>query len=114
MSISWGHRERYRFIKGGAMSGWTPPAVAAVYSITYKQDPRNKPKSHTVLYFGEASDLSQELPSVDEVLHNWVDESIGADDLYVFFHQMPGSTKFERSRVQQSLVGDYRPRGNGF
>jgi hypothetical protein len=114
MSISWGRNERYRFTASGTLSGWVPPPLAAVYSITYKQDPHKKPKAHTVLYFGEASDLSQEITSVDQILDSFVLHDLGANDLYVFVHPMPGSTKYERSQVQRALVGDYRPRGNGY
>jgi hypothetical protein len=113
MSISWGRRERFRFSPGGALSSWVPPSLPAVYSITYKQDPDNKPKAHTVLYFGETSDLSRE--SINEVLNECVDvQYMSPDELYVFIHAMPGSSSFERSKIQNSLIGDYRPRGNGF
>ena len=113
MSISWGRRERFRFNAGGALSAWVPPSLAAVYSITYKQDPDKKPKAHTVLYFGETSDLSRE--SINQVLNECVDvQHMGPDELFVFIHPMPGSSSGERSKVQHSLIGDYRPRGNGF
>src|SRR5258706_6900640 len=102
MSISWGKSERYKFTPGGTFIGWTPPMVPAVYAITYKQDSQNKPNSHTVLYFGEAADLSQEAPSLNaKVLETWRDTGGEADDLYVFVHPMSGSTKSERSKVQQ-------------
>lgn len=93
---------------------WMPPPLAAVYSITYKQDPENKPKYHTVLYFGETSDLSQEVGAIKQVLSDSVDMQFYPDELFVFVHPMPGSTRFERSEIQSALVRDYRPRGNGY
>src|SRR5262245_59218870 len=114
MSISWGRSERVRFNSAGPFTSWVPPALAAVYSITYKQDPSNKPKAHTVLYFGEASDLAQESPSIRQFLDQIGDSSLGPADLFVFIHPMPGSTKWERSQIVKTLIGDYRPRGNGY
>lgn len=114
MGISWGRSERFTFTPGGQLAKWVAPTVAAVYSITFKQDPRNKPKSHTVLYFGEAADLSVEAPSVSEVLNEVPDSSIGPGDLFVFIHPMPGSTRYERAKILQTLIGDYRPPGNGY
>ncbi len=114
MSISWGIRERYKFTAGGALPAWTPPSMPAVYSITYKQDPQKKPKAHTVLYFGESSDLSQESASINRVLETWRFTGGVPEDLYVFVHPMPGSSQYERAKVQHELVNDYRPHGNGY
>lgn len=114
MSISWGRRDRFKFSAGGAFCAWVPPHLAAVYSITYRKDPHTYPKAHTVLYFGESSDLSQDVASIDQLLDHLVDSDICGNDLYVFIHPMPGSTRMERSKVQQSLISDYMPRGNGY
>ena len=114
MTISWGRLNRVRFNSAGPFSTFVPPAVAALYSITYKQDPGKKPKSHTVLYFGEASDLAREIPSVNQFLHEIADSDITPDDLFVFVHPMPDSTRYERAQMLKTLIGDYRPRGNGY
>jgi hypothetical protein len=114
MSINWGRREKFRFTSAGSLSAWAPPQVAAVYSISYKQDPDKKPKAHTVLYFGEAQDLSQDVGSINQVLDECIDVHMDAEDLFVFVHPMPGSSRFERTMVQKVLIGDYRPRGNGY
>jgi hypothetical protein len=113
MSISWGLKERVKFSPGGPLASWVPPQMAAIYSITYRQDPTNKPKAHTVLYFGEASNLREEPPSV----HNLLEEipiEVGASDMFIFIHAMPDSSRFERAALMQSLIGDYRPPGNGY
>jgi hypothetical protein len=114
MAVSWGLIERYKFTACGALKAWAPSSTAAVYSITFKQDPLNRPKSHTVLYFGEAEDLAQETSSMHYVIEACKDGQVGIEDMYVFVHPMPGSSKVERTKVQHELVGDYRPRGNGF
>ena len=113
MGISWGRQERYKFSAGGELNNWAPPALAGVYAITYKQDPRNRPKSHTVLYFGEADDLSQQATATcQRVVGVWTDGGGTADDFYIFFHPMSGSSKFDRSRIQERLIAEYQPHGN--
>jgi len=114
MAVSWGLIERYKFTACGALKAWSPQSTAAVYSITFKQDPLNRPKSHTVLYFGEAEDLAKETSSMHYVIDACSDGSVALEDMFVFVHPMPGSSKGERTKVQHELVGDYRPRGNGF
>lgn len=115
MSISWGKRERYQFVASGNLTTWLPPAQAAVYAITYKQDPKNKPKSHTVLYFGQGGDLSQEAPAYNsDVLDQWIHSGGETNDLYVFVHSMPGSTRWQRSSVQEQLVSEYCPDCNRY
>lgn len=112
-SISWGRRDRYKFTSGGSLSGWVPPALPAIYAITYQRAPQDSPKSHTVLYFGESADLSQEAPALNQkVLASWIGTGGTVDDLYVFIHSMSGSTKVERNRVCQQLVLDYQPFAN--
>ena len=74
MSISWGKKQRYKFNSGVPLTSWSPPALSAVYALTYKQDPATKPKSHTVLYFGHAEDLSQQASGFHKhVLDAWVE-----------------------------------------
>ena len=112
MSISWGMKERFKFTAGGALNHWSPQPHAGIYSITFKQDSQNKPKAHTVLYFGEAGDFTQESNSINQVLEGWEYRGGSVDELFVFVHPMPGSTRMERLRVQKALVGDYKPHGN--
>ena len=112
-SVSWGRRDRYKFVSCGVLSSWLPPTVPAVFAITYKQDPQKRPKSHTVLYFGESEDLSQQVSWINQkVMDFWKESGGTADDLYVFVHAMSGSTKYERSRVQERLIAEYQPHVN--
>jgi len=113
MGISWGMRERFKFASGGSLGTWVPPALAGVYAVTYKQDPRNKPKSHTVLYFGESEDFSKLAASVcQRVVGLWKEGGGAADDFFVFFHPMSGSSQFDRHRIQERLIAEYQPHGN--
>jgi hypothetical protein len=112
LSISWGMRDRYKFTSCGPLSTWTPPLIAAVYAITYKQDPAGKPKSHTVLYFGESEDLSKQSTINDRVVHFWTEGGGDPAGLYIFVHPMLGSTQFERAKVRERLVSEYMPHAN--
>jgi hypothetical protein len=112
MSISWGRTERYKFASSGALTRWTPPQAPAIYAITYNQDP-SRPKSHTILFVGEADDLSQKAAALNaQVLEAWQSSNNDVNDLYVFVHHMPGSTPGERCKVQEQLVSEYVPRCN--
>lgn len=112
-SVSWGKRQRFRFSSEGELNSWTPRVAPAVYAITYKQDPSSRPKSHTVFYFGQADDVSRAVPLVSrEVEKMWVEHGGQVGDLYIFVHEMPGSTSQERDSIQRQLVSEYWPHGN--
>lgn len=113
MSISWGKSERFKFTGGGALIHWSPQMIPALYAITYKQDPKNKPKSHTVLFFGQAEALAEQAPTYNqEILDNWTRNGGSADELFIFIHPMPGSTQRHRLLACEQLVLEYRPEGN--
>ena len=112
-TVSWGRRTRYRFGACGQLVGLSAPVVPGVYAITYRQEPDVRPKSHTVLMFGEADDMSKHIPMVTEDIRRWWHEhSTKEQELFVFLHPMPGSTKFERESIQAQLVAEYDPLGN--
>ena len=109
MSISWGVKERIKFIAAGPLTSWKPPAVPAVYAITCKQNP-DRPKMHTVLFFGQANDLSRETHELDrQVIDAWKSSGHDVSELYVFVHPIPGSTSGQRFKMQEQLVAEYRP-----
>jgi hypothetical protein len=114
MAISWGLTDRVKFSAGGQLSNWVAPSVPAVYSVTYKRDPALKAKSHTPLFFGEASDLSKETHTIKQFLTEIADNDVAPSDLFIFVHPMPGSTQHERTKLMQTLIREYRPRGNGY
>jgi hypothetical protein len=73
----------------------------------------NKPKGHTVLLFGECEDVSQATHSIrQQVMDVWSENGGTSDELYVFLHAMPGSTRAERTRVKETLVIEYQPTAN--
>lgn len=107
MSISWGVRARFKFDANGHLGGWQPPNAPGVFAITYKQDANNRPKSHTVLYFGQGDNLSQEANVISTYMKEYWRGPL--EDLHVFVHQMSGSSSFDRARVVQQLVSEYQP-----
>lgn len=112
MSISWGIKERYKFNASGSLHSWDPPPMSAVYAITYKQNP-DKPKSHTILFFGQAEDLAREAHDLNrQVTDAWAESGHDVRELNVFVHPMPGSTTGQRFKVQEQLVAEYRPQCN--
>jgi hypothetical protein len=89
--------------------------LPAVYAITYKQDPKNDPKSHTVLFFGQADDLFQQAPAHNrEVLDVWANNGGDVNELFVFIHPMPGSTLRDRLSVHEKLITEYWPDCNRY
>lgn len=113
--ISWGRRERVPFSSYGALDGWAPPQIPALFAVTYQRDPQNKPKSHTVLYFGESESLSSNATSIRSKMHEvWSREGGALADLFVFVHPMESSTRNERSRILQNLILEYQPEGNRY
>lgn len=112
MSISWGIKERFKFTAAGSLKSWEPAPMSAVYAITYRQN-TDRPKAHTILFFGQADDLSREAHELDrQVIEAWKDSGHDVSELYVFVHPMPGSTSGLRAKVQEQLVAEYRPRCN--
>lgn len=114
-SITWGKSERFKFSSVGALVHWSPPTLPAVYAVSYKQDPKNSPKSHTVLFFGQANDLNQQAPAHNqEILDVWAHSGGDINELMVFIHPMPGSTLTDRLNVHERLVAEYRPDYNRY
>jgi hypothetical protein len=112
MSISWGIKQRFKFTANGSLIFWEPPAVSAIYAITYRHNPQ-KPKSHTILFVGQADDLRREFRDLNrQVTDAWTDSGHDLRELYVFIHHMPGSTSAERYNIQEQLTSEYHPRCN--
>ena len=112
-NVSWGRRARYKFSAQGELTRWSPPMVPGVFAITYRQEPEARPKSHTVLFFGQADDMSKQLANIDEGVCDFWSNSGGKNtDLYVFVYPMPGSTQYERTQVQSQLISEYSPNAN--
>ena len=108
--VSFGKRSRMKFWSGGTLNQWQTFSGPAIYALTYKEDAQARPKSHTVLYFGETEDLAQ--PSIHSDLIKWHENYHVNGDLYFFFHPMPGSTQYERAKVKQQLTLEYNPKAS--
>lgn len=111
-TVSFGKRERIKFRAEGSLGKWKPLAGPAIYAVTYKQDPEQRPKAHTVLYFGESENLADEVPAIDRQFDEWRHHHAVDAELFIFSCPMPGSSKYERSRVAHSLVMEYDPKAN--
>lgn len=110
MGISWGKSERIKFEGAFKLDQWTPPAVPGIYAITCKEDPVNKPRNHTVLYFGEGGDLAdQGLPFNHDDSDLWIHSAGDKTELYIFVCPMLGATSTERWRLHERLVTEYNP-----
>ncbi len=111
MSISWGRRSRFRFHPAGEVSTcMVPESSPAVFAITYKQDAANRPKAHTVLYFGETADTAKDLYNQCKLIkEQWLDKGGNRTELFVFYHGMPSSSTWERSAVREQLIAEYDP-----
>src|ERR1700733_7593171 len=96
-TVSFGKRERLKFVAGGTLDKWQPESCPAIYAVTYKQNESTRPKAHTVLYFGESSDFSKQSISINKDVRQWWDENGGnGGQLFIFFHPMPGSSQYQR------------------
>ncbi|HIA50652.1 MAG TPA: hypothetical protein EYN91_00955 [Candidatus Melainabacteria bacterium] len=112
-ALTFGKRNRYRFMSGGTLEQWKPAGGGAIYAVTYKADAVSRPKNHTVVFFGETPDLSLQAESIRRELQKWWNENGGSNgDLFLHVHEMPGSSQFERISVQKQLISEYDPHGN--
>lgn len=112
-SLTFGKRTRFTFTGGANLREWSPSGGAAVYAITYKQDSVNKPKSHTVVYFGESADITKNSADISQDLVSWWNENGRLNsELFVFTHEMPSSTRYERLSLQKQLATEYEPLAN--
>ena len=111
--VTFGRRQRIQFHAKGGLSHWRGEVGPAVYAITYKQDPTNRPKAHTVVFFGEADNLALQAGEINSDMKQWCEQHGGnCGELFVFAHEMPGSSKYERSHIQRQLVAEYDPLAN--
>lgn len=105
MSINWGG---YNFEKINPLDIWDPPLYGGIYTITYKKDPTNDPKTHTLLYIGETGNFSNRFKS-HEKYNDWKDHSNQAN-LHVSIH----IDMIEKSRQakEKDLIKRLKPKCN--
>lgn len=112
-SLTFGKRTRFTFIGGVNLREWQPSGGAAVYAVTYKPDALNKPKTHSVVYFGESADIARQSADICEDLASWwQDNGQTKSELFIFTHDMPSSSRYERLNLQKQLATEYQPLAN--
>ena len=101
---------RYKFEGPYSIKEWEPPYRAAIYSIMMRPDPKNKPNTFRVLYFGESSNLSERGLIKDHHKYECFVKHAGSEDnLYIAVYLMPESTQDERRKIEQYLISVYNP-----
>lgn len=107
MSITWGN---VNFDGPYPITNWDPPYRAAVYAIMMKPEPRNKPDTYRILYFGESSNLSERgFYRSHHKYGCWIKEAGSESNLFIGIHLMPNSTVSERQNIETALVNQYNP-----
>lgn len=110
MTIEWAG---YEFEGPHKLVDWEAPRKAAVYVISHKPNPVQKPKRHKNTYTGETENLSERgFPWGHEESDCWIDEAGGKDNVYISLHFMPGSTEEERQDVEADIIDEYDPACN--
>jgi hypothetical protein len=105
MSITWGD---VKFEGPYRLTEWDPPRRAAVYAIMMQPDPKNKPRTYRILYFGECSNLSERgFDKSHDKYDCWLDNAGPDSNLYAGIHRMPNSTAGERQEVESALIDRY-------
>lgn len=111
--ISWGRHQRVAFSNSGRLQEWAPDTIPALFAVTYQRDPFNKPKGHTVLYFGETDNMAEKASSIKHNMKEvWSRDGGDPSDLFIFVRQMDGSTTQERFRILERLILEYQPEAN--
>jgi len=110
MTITWGE---VRFDGPYPITEWDPPFKAAIYAIMMKPDPRNKPDTYRILYFGESSNLSERgFYRSHHKYQCWIQHAGSDANLYIGIYPMPNSTQEDRQKVENKLVSQYNPECN--
>lgn len=111
MSITWGNKT---FNGPYSITSWDPPYRAAVYAIMVKPDPKNKPDTYRIIYFGESSNLTERgFYKFRHKYNCWIDEAGSENNLYIGIYLMSNSTDEGRKKVESDLVNQYNPTCNG-
>ena len=110
VSIEWGD---VSFEGPYPIIDWEPPYSDAVYAMMIKPDPKNKPDTYRILYFGESSNLSERgFYRSHHKYDCWLQHAGSESNLYIGIHRMPNSTVEERRKVESKLIEQYHPACN--
>jgi len=103
----------YPFEGPRVLAGWTAPAAAAVYAITYKPDAQAKAEQYAVIYVGHSDDLSTELfPFRHPRASCWLQRAGSRWKVYICTYEVPGGLRSHREQIAQELCSIYRPSCN--
>lgn len=101
MTITWGD---VKFDGPYPATSWNPPKKAAVYAIMRKPDPKNKPETYRIMYFGESGNLSDRgFWRSHHKYKCFVDKAGSEANIYIGVHAMPNSTAEQRRAVEKRL-----------
>lgn len=100
----------YPFEGPRLLSGWTPPATAAVYAILCKPEPDTRPERYAVIYVGHADDLSAErFPFQHPRAHCWIRRAGSRWKVSIATYEVPGGGPRHREHIARELIAIYRP-----
>lgn len=103
----------YPFEGPRVLAGWTPPKVAAVYTIMSLNDPENKPQEYSTIYVGQSADLTSEgFPFRHPRSTAWIARAGNKFNLQVCWYEIPGGTERHRLQVVGELLAVYQPSCN--
>jgi len=95
------------------ITDWDPPFRAGIYSIMYKKNPKTKPNTYSILYFGESGNLDDRGFFQSHHKYNcWIEYAGTEENLFIGIHLMPNSTEEKRRRIESDLINEYRPACN--
>jgi hypothetical protein len=98
----------YPFDGPRLLGGWTPSAIAAVYAIAYRPEPRHE--QYAVVYIGHSDDLTTErFPFQHPRAPCWIRRAGSRWKVYVCTYEVPGGTRLHREQIARELTAIYRP-----
>jgi len=103
----------YPFEGPRVLSGWTPPAIPAVYVILSRNDIEGKPQDYSVIFVGHSDDLSTVgFPFKHRRSPNWIERAGSKYNLHVAYFDIPGGLASHRQQICEELMAIYDPSCN--
>ena len=104
MSVNWGDLS---FTDPELLNDGVDSTESGVYAIMTKPDPQNKPKTYTILYFGETHDFSDRVTDNHEKFDCW--QQYQKSGLYYELYIMSNSSQTQRQTIESQLISKYGP-----
>ena len=103
----------YPFEGPRALAGWTAPRVPAVYAVMCLDDAVNKPQEFSIIYVGEAADLSTVgFPLKHPKSTAWVARAGNKFNLHICWYEILGGNARHRDQIAKELLAVYEPSCN--